>query len=267
MAKQVEVVSLDGGAKSGKSTIGNAIAKVVTPHRRVKVADAGAYYRRNTVGAFDFLGIDGSGEISEQDLDTATAAVVKSGLAFNDDFEWGDLERPEVQKWVSRVGRRPLVQQAAKGWFEVTVTQAEQDADVLIINARNPRLHMAQWLANGPLRVAVELYVDCEPEEAARRKLIKEGVFTPDQGMLDRETLEIYKRRYSDLTRPTDKFRLPEQTVDFDLGYDLAETVAASRHAAPDIAPLPISFDTTYMPFEEMELAAQGLALTALRLC
>jgi len=259
-------VSIDGGAKTGKSTVGDAIARAITQYRKVKVADAGAFYRRVTVGVFGEFGNDISSLADDLALDHAIQVTLRKGTAFDDSYPWGDLERPEVGDWVSIVGRRSSVQQEAMRWYEQIVMQAAESVDVLVINARNPVSHLKKWLDNRTLHLSLELYTDCDPKVAAYRKLTGHGVSNPSAKQIKLETEAIIARRKGDLTRPTDTFVLPTTWVSFNLGDDPAKTVEQWRAINFAGGYSPIRFDTSDMPKLDMEQAVEGLVLAALDL-
>lgn len=264
MHKPIPVISIDGGAKTSKSTVCTAVAEILSQKMRVKTADAGAFVRRNTAAVFYVLGKNDLSGLSDAEIDNAVDKAVADGTAFDDGFDWGDLERPDVSRWVSVIGKRPAVQEAKMKWYGILIEQTVGTADVLVINARNPRLHMRKWLDNGQARVVLELFTQCEPREAARRKLLGHGITDFTEQQLAEETQGVIDRRNLDLTRPTDTFIEPTNLLPYALGDDPQEVIQKMWTIDPAEAPLPISFDTTAMTKEQMIEAAQSLALAAL---
>lgn len=262
--KPIPVVSIDGGAKTSKSTVMSAVADILQTKMRAKTADAGAFYRRVTAAVFNVLGAEDLTNFTEQQIDKAIDQAIANGTAFDDDFVWGDLERPSVSRWVSVTSKRPIVQQEAMKWWAITASQARSDADILVVNGRNPRIHLAEQLQNGEVKIVLELFTMCQPREAARRKLLGHGITDFTEAQLAEETQGIIDRRNLDLTRPTDTFIEPTNLLPYALSDQPKEVVQKMWQGSKSEVPLPISFDTTHMTKLEMIDAAQKLALAAL---
>lgn len=265
MPTRIQTVLIDGGAKTSKSTVGTAICEALARYKHVAVGDAGRFVRQVTFAALEALGVDGREDIADADLDRAIKAVVQAETAFDENYIWGNLESPEINRWVSVVGKRPAVQQQKMDWYGALLHRARQNGDeVLVINARNPRSHLKKWA--GELELKLEIFTDCDPKVAAVRKLLGHGVPKPSPDLVEKERLAIIERRELDLTRPTDTFVVPKKFVPYDAGGDVQDIIAKSRKAPADTAPLPILFDTSDMSKPGMERAAQQLALAALGL-
>ncbi len=269
MPERIKVILGDGGAKTMKSSVSKAMYDAISQHAQVTVADAGRFVRQVTVAAFKYMGIDGKSEdIPSDALDEAIRAVVAAGTAFDETYEWGDLESPEVNRWVTVVGLRPEVQAQKMTWYERTIEQAIARGDeVLVFNSRNPRAHLTRWLGT-VLDLRLELFTDCDPAVAARRKLLNEGVSDPTPEVLKAEELAIIKRRKMDIERPTDPYVPPQldQLVRYESGSDPQAVIAQTWDVDPAEAPRPILFDTTNMTKEVMSRNVQELALFALGL-
>jgi cytidylate kinase len=270
MPRQIEVISVDGGAKTSKSTVSEAITEALRLEgKNVKAADAGRFIRQITSASLQDLGATDPDQDISTELDAAIARVIAADSAFDPTRQWDDLESRVVNRWVSEVGKRQSVQQQKMLWYKKIVEQAQAEGvEVLVINARNPISHLAVLAQAGSLHVCLSLFTDCDPREAAIRKLRSHGVTEPSGKEIEKERAAIIARRQLDLTRPTDTFIRPADAdmLQYTLADSAAETIRRANAAAIAGAPQTILFDTSTMTKQAMEAAASGLATTALEL-
>jgi hypothetical protein len=263
-------VLLDGESKVGKTSVSNAIASNLSSDYRVEVADAGAFFRRMTVGVFDWLEVQSAVGVPAAEVDEALAKILAEGIPYDNNYPFGDLERKEVGDFVSNIGRRALSQRAAEEWFAVTAERARAaDTEVLVMNARNPRAR----LAGIDVGVCLELIVKCDPEIAGYRAAVGLGFANPTEAQVKAQTAKVIERRTLDRTR------LPEDNPYLDPPFELPFTLGASPSqrvievswvplpacsSIESSLPHPIEFDTSRMQIDEMRLGVQALARSAL---
>lgn len=260
----------DGESKVGKTSVTNAIVEGLTPDYSVEVADAGAFYRRLTVATLDRLPVRSEGQpIDPVDLEIVLDGVIADGVAYEDSYEWGDLERPEISSLVSTVGRSS--QKAGKEWYGRTAAKAlESHLDVLVLNGRNPRARLCAAETGIPaakLGLCLELVIQCDPEVAGQRAAYAHYGSDPSAVQVAEQRALIIERRRTDRERPDTPYVDPVCLVPFEVG-DLAVEHALDS-AWKNFAKLPpaaIGFDTSHMPMDIMTASVQALARTALSL-
>ena len=258
-----EIVLLDGETKVAKTAISEGIKQTLGARGPVVAGDAGQVFRRFTSLVSHEIGDKPFPR--EERLDKVLGAVIKSGLALDDTYAFGDLERPVIRENVSQVGERDIAQDAAETWFEDMADLAwEKDAS-LLLNARNPRARLAGWLGERGLSPTVEFYLQCGPDVAAHRMLRGNGNTAPSPTELMAARTQIVGRRQLDRQRARNPFVEPAHVVPFVPGVTSAgEVVAASWDAPAEIAPYYIGFDTTPMPKDEMLDYAEQIVAAAL---
>ena len=208
------LITVDGEAKTAKTTAGSAISYALREQgMNVFEADAGAFFRRLTVGALELLGfrdltgIEVLADISETDLHRILPEVIEKDLAY-EKREWGGLIKFKiVEKYVSVIGKTIDSQNAMDDWYGRMLQAATQDPyDVLVINARNPR----ERLLNSAIPVPDLPLVYCKPREAARRILFARGNKNPTPLQLNVQETDVVTRRTSDRERSHYPYVEPE---------------------------------------------------------
>jgi hypothetical protein len=148
-------------------------------------------------------------------------------------------------------------------WFERTVAASvTDDADVIVINGRDPRQRLQGWLTRNRLRPALDMLVQCDVGEAARR--VAGGA---DAATVRDQAELIEKRRQDDREREIFPFEgAAGAMVSFEpsvYGGDLdwaAEQAALSAWAAEGDRPSTVVMDTTCLSLAGTQKAVAALA-------
>jgi hypothetical protein len=202
-------------------------------------------------------------------LEQMAAIVYASRRPFTPDPTLGDLQRPAISGSVAVLSQLPLVQQAGAEWYLQAILAAQAaHAEVIVLDGRNPRQRVADVAAANGLQVstALDLYMSCEAEEAARRVLLARGIAQPTAEQLSAQTAAVTTRRDEDRNRAERPFTAPEVSVPFRQGIGAAEAaVTASWQPEGDHElPLTIMLDNTHLAKPDMLAMVATLAATAL---
>jgi cytidylate kinase len=258
-------IFLDGESKTGKTTVGSAIEADLAKDYQVYKAVAGSFYRRLTV-----LAVEAHGEYTHGDLswlEDAMKGAIASREAYSEDRNWDAINSKEIDELVSVAGQLPIVQAAGKEWWPVMADRAlAQDADVLVVDGRNPRAMLADWRAGHDMPIALDLCVYCDVEVAALRYVRSQGVLEPSDAQLTDAKDSIVKRRALDRNRSVAAYEEPPNQIDFDSGVsDAGEVVHQAFQTNIAEPPQVIRFDTTHSPLEVTQVTAGALARAALQ--
>jgi cytidylate kinase len=258
-------IFLDGESKTGKTTVGAAIAADLSKKYRVYKAIAGSFYRRLTVLALESHG----GTYTHDDLawlEAAIQRVIAGREAYNEDRNWDAINSKAIDELVSVAGQFPATQAAGNEWWSIMADPALQnDAEVLVVDGRNPRLQLAEWRLTHELPIALDLCVYCDPEVAAQRYVHSLGAANPSAEQLATAQAEIMKRRALDRNRPAAPYVEPPDQIVFNSGVtDAAEVVRQAFTADVSEPPQVIRFDTTNSPLPLTKVTAGQLARAAL---
>jgi cytidylate kinase len=218
------VVSLDGPASSGKSSVGAAAAQALG----YRFCDTGLLYRALTWLALD-RGVDVEDAGSLTDLVPAVSlAQDRAGRLTRVRVDGRDVthlvHRPRVDRSVSQVARHPAVRSALR-----PVQRA--------IAAEGPIVMAGRDIGSVVLPGAdLKLYLDASVEERARRRAQERGVEpgTPAFAALERELRERDERDRARSVVPPDAVVIRTDGNAFD--QTVAEVVRAIRTAAADPA-------------------------------
>ncbi len=241
---------LDGPSKTAKTSIGRHLKNVLQSEIKgeVRLAIAGEFFRRMAMLCVEEVGDDPSSEDLQQQL----TRVIATEDAFDEGRKWGDLQTELADTMSSRVGSYGEAQEAMGVWYDRTTTRAHaDDVELLIIDARNPRLHVEGV-------VALDLFLDCDIDTAVRR-------MSPPVGQESQLRRKLIERRRSDEVRPD----LPMQGPRFDaVPYtlytpDYVDEIVASMNHVPN-RPAPVYFDNSELALVPMLEAATLLSRAAL---
>jgi cytidylate kinase len=260
-------IYVDGETKTGKGSASEAIAKALENEGYNVYYDvAGDFYRRYTALAREQLELGEDDALPDGDtLETVAKQLYDSKKIFERPEGLGDLQRPAISKYVSMLGELPLAQLAGKEWWAMTLRQVyKAGANVFVVDGRNPRLRMQEAIEKTGLGLttALDLYMTCEPREAARRTLLTSGVTTPTLEQISEETAHVADRRSRDRLRADTPFIVPANAIHYDSvstsTHDVL-TQAWVAHGAQEL-PTTIIIDNTTIAKPDMLAAVCGLA-------
>lgn len=226
-AKRAFIVTIDGPAGTGKSTVAHRLAKRLG----LEFLDTGAMYRAAALEALE-RGIDPA--------DGPRVAALVRGMTLR--FDWSQdppsllvdgrgvgerIRTPVVTRAVSAVASNPLVRQ------EMVVAQRA-------IAAAHPRL-VTEGRDQGSVvfpDAHVRIYLDAQPEVRARRRveqLRSKGIDAVESEVLsqilERDRIDS-SRRDGPLVCPRGADVLDTSTIDVDEVIDRLEEIVRSRAAA-----------------------------------
>jgi cytidylate kinase len=197
-------IAIDGPAASGKSTVGERLAKVLG----YLFFDTGVMYRAVTWVALQRLG-----SVEDESAVTRLAEAVQIDVqppsredgrqadvwADGEDVTWA-IRRPEVDQWVSRVAAYPGVRQA--------MTQQQRR-----IGLRGKVVMIGRDITTVVLPEAeAKIYLDASVEERARRRYLERKARGEDVSYED--ILEgLRQRDYLDSTRAVAPLRVAPDAI------------------------------------------------------
>ena len=274
-AHELLAVYVDGESKTGKGAAGESIAQTLTDRGEAVYYDvAGDFYRRYTAMVRRELGLDEADELeSGEALDTAAQNLYQSGRAFERDPELGDLQRPAISDSVATLAKLAVAQAAGAEWFMRSLqAAADQGASVIVLDGRNPRDRVNDELPQLPniaVRIALDLYMTCDPGEAGRRVLVSRGVAEPTRAQIDAESSIVATRREQDRRRSDRPFVEPSESVSFWPAHQSAHEVIDHTWQTELFGSLPatVTLDNTAILKDEMLAAVTDLAVEALQVC
>ena len=264
-------IYIDGETKTGKGAASKVIASSLSEKGfNVYYDVAGDFYRRYVAQVRRHLSLtDDDALPSGKVLEDAAREVHEKRLAFEQDDTLGDLQRPAIGKSVSVMAELPFVQRAGEAWWVITIKRAQEaGADVLVIDARNPRLRMqeAKKVSGVVVKTTLNLFMTCDPDEAARRTLLGNGVPHPTDEQIATERVNVISRRERDRQRADNPFILPAASVPYiPAVMSVSSVIRQSWHKQPDDAELPttVTLDNTKISKPEMLAAVSSLACAA----
>lgn len=264
-------VFVDGETKTGKGAAGEAIAEALKQDgHKVYYDVAGDFYRRYVGMVRRELQLDETTPlpIGPELTETATR-LYKSGQAFDLDESLGDLQRPAINDSVSLLGEEAIAQQAGADWYAQSIARAhEQGAEILVLDGRNPRHRVTDELPGLTIavRTALDLYLTCEPHEAARRVLVGRGDLEPTEAAKQPIKDQIDNRRSRDRTRVDRPFLPPAESVAFVPGEHAVDMILKEAWDEERFTRLPatITLDNTHILKPEMLSAVSELAVGAI---
>lgn len=264
-------IYIDGETKTGKGAASKVIASVLGEKGLNVYYDvAGDFYRRYVAQVRRHLGLTDEDPLpTGKALEDAAREVHEKRLAFEDDETLGDLQRPAIGKSVSVMAELAVVQRAGGEWWVIILKRAKAaGADVIVIDARNPRLRMEEAMkASGVIvKTALNLFMTCDPDEAARRSLLGNGVAKPTDEQIATERVTVISRRERDRQRAENPFILPAASVPYiPAVMSVSSVIRQSWHKQPDEAELPttVTLDNTKISKPEMLAAVSSLACAA----
>jgi len=260
--------TVDGQTKTGKGAASQAIADTLRDAGYSVYYDvAGDFYRRYVALVRLELGLSEDEKLpTVTELERAAKLVHERRDAFKPDADLGDLQRPAISNSVSVLGELPLAQQAGSEWWRISLENAlTQHADVFVVDGRNPRdrIREAGTKVAGNVQIALDLYMRCDPAEAARRNLLIHADHVPTAEEIEVERSHIEARRNRDLERIDYPFLQPVSGISFDAEHDDVSRVLEAAWAEQDDMELPqtIVLDNTNIAKDLMIRAVCDLAL------
>lgn len=266
-------VYVDGESKTGKGAAGEAISQTLKQHGEDVYYDvAGDFFRRYTAMVRHELGL-AEADLLETGpaLEKAAATLYETGRAFEHDPAVGDLQRPAISDSVATLAKLAIAQQAGAEWFMRAVqAAAKTGASVIVLDGRNPRHRVNDELPKFDdivVRTALDLYMTCDVDEAARRVLLTRGVARPTPEQIDAEAVIVKARRDLDRNRSDRPFLEPAEHVSYWPTHQTADEIIAASWDTARFSEVPatITLDNTAIPKDDMLAAVTGLALEALQ--
>jgi hypothetical protein len=164
----------------------------------------------------------------------------------------------------------------ATGWYERTAQNAlDKDADLLLINGRQPRQVLSRWLGRTGVVPTIEFWAQCDSVTAAERVLLgrKKPIADADK---EHEQKNIENRRAADMLHTEFPVIPPKNAVHYIHYPTLAEVTSLlavqeswQTNGCPDTTeadlPRPIIFDNTNMSKNVMKRTAGLLVANAIR--
>lgn len=258
-------IFLDGESKTGKTTVGLAVERALSPYFKIHTTAAGSFYRRVTLLAVELhQAADGADTAW---LEAALKEALASDAAYDEERDWTNAHSPKVDELVSVAGQFEFMQAAGRDWWHKTADLAlEQAVDVLVVDGRNPRKKLARWRAEHPdaMPIALDLCVYCTPEEAGRRYAADYADGEPTADQIAAATAMIDNRRHLDRSRAASPYEEPANQLLFEpLTGDAVTTIRESFESAKGDPPRVIRYDTTESPMPITLHQAGALAQSA----
>lgn len=200
------VVTIDGSAGSGKSTTAAAAAARLG----FRHLDSGAIYRAVTVGLLETGSVDPVLESVTGEELAALAIEVKWRAGRMEVWAHGnriperDLRSERVTAMVSQVSAIPAV----RAWL-LDLQRSTRAAPGLVAEGRD----MGSVVFP---EADVKVYLDADPRERARRRILQRGMLSPGPAEIEAEAARLERRDDSDSSRRVAPLRRPEDAVVID---------------------------------------------------
>lgn len=266
----LRAVYIDGETKTGKGAASKAIADALNSQYNVYYDVAGDFYRRYVALVRQQLQLTEAADLpTGAVLQKAAEAVYAGRQAYDRNIDLGDLQRPAISTSVSLLGELPVAQRAGAEWFALSIERAAaESAEVIVLDGRNPRHRVEDELPNLTItvRTALDLYMTCEPAEAARRAWLNRGITNPSGEQIAAETEHVIERRTRDRNRVDRPFLQPSASVAYQPAeMDAKRAVRLSwQPEGVEKLPLAITIDNTNFELSNMLAAVIELAQEAL---
>ena len=257
-------IFVEGETKTGKGAASEAIAKTLEAQGlKVYYDVAGNFFRRYVAIIRRRLQLSENDPLppTQELIDVATE-LYRSGEAFEMDPTLGDLQRPTISQCVSILGELPIAQQAASDWFGSSLKRANAaKADVLLLDGRNPRLHIEMLQAELGIKVdtVLDIYMMCDPVVAAARMIDATASHVDNKAAAD----SIIDRRRRDRMRPDWPFIEPTNSIYFTPGSRKSNEIIAETWRASAV--LPIKVDNSVVDKALLEQSLTDLTIAALK--
>ncbi len=222
------VVAIDGPAGSGKSSTAKAVARALG----YRYLDSGAFYRGITLAALR-AGIDPSdwNDLTPERLDDlgVSGEPGEDGylITIRGEDASAAIRSPEVNASVSRMAAVPAV----RAWL-LDALRAAGARGGLVADGRDIGTVVFP-------RADLKLFLDCAPEERARRRLLQQGAERPSDEEIRAEADRLTARDDSDARRPIapllqapDAVLLDTTHLDFDAQVDAIVRLVRERESA-----------------------------------
>ncbi len=210
------VVAIDGSAGSGKSTTAAAVAARLG----FRHLDSGAIYRAVTLGLLEVRPGDAAphrvtpAELAALAIDLKWLGGRAEVWALGDRIRDEDLRSERVTALVSRVSAIPAVR--------ACLLDLQRSA------AAGPGL-VAEGRDMGSVvfpKAEVKVYLDADPRERARRRILQRGTRSPGPAEIETEAARLGRRDERDSSRSVAPMRRAEDAVVIDTtGLDPAEQI------------------------------------------
>ena len=210
------ILAIDGPAGSGKSSTARAVARALG-YRHL---DSGAFYRALTFAALEAgLPPESWDRLTVPQVEGLGVSATPAGGGFTlrvAGREVGDdIRTPEVNTHVSRMAAVPAVRE----WLLTALRQAGESGR-LVADGRDIGTVV---FPDAELKV----FLVCAPEERARRRLREQGIATPGDQEISRETERLTGRDAADESRPVAPLvRAPDAVLVDTTGLDFDEQVS-----------------------------------------
>jgi cytidylate kinase len=260
----MQAIFLDGEAKTGKTTVGHAIREVLSEDYKVHSAVRGAFFRRLVVLALEINQVKPT-PTGTSWIDEALRDAIASDMAYDEDRDWSTIESAEVSGMVAVAGQYDFVQAAADEWDVRTANHAlMEDAEILLIDGRNPRAKLSVWCKANNVPTALDLCIHCDDEIAGARLLMSRGIAKPTKAQLEEATQNIRSRRQMDRTRLHSPYVAPANQLEFDADHSTAEEIVQQSFAdTVTDPPRTIGFDTSNSSVDHTRPIVASLAKAA----
>jgi hypothetical protein len=256
-------IFVEGETKTGKGAASEAIAKTLEEHGLQVYYDvAGNFFRRYVAIIRRQLQLAEDAALpATAELTAIATELYTNGGAFDLDDSLGDLQRSTISRCVSILGELPIAQQAASDWFGMSLKQAHAvGADVLLLDGRNPRLHIEALSVELGLtiRTILDVYMECDPNVAASRMMNA----TASAEEVQAAASIIIDRRRRDRMRPEWPFIEPAKSIKCTPGERLAADIIADTQK--ELLVLPVVLDNSRVSKAELEQSLADLTSAAL---
>lgn len=264
----IKAIYVDGETKTGKGAASKAIADALTDAGYEVYYDvAGDFFRRYVAIVREFLDLDeGEALPTGEELLQVAKAVHETRRAYKPDSTLGNLQRSSISRSVSVLGALPFVQAAGVEWYRLAAESAhDSGADVLVLDGRNPRARIAEsGFDKLFVQTVLDLYMTCDPAEAARRTLHGRGIDDPTDEIVERESHHVIDRRERDRQRADRPFIPPEPSLRYVSETTTPhEAIAATWNESADNPPTALLFDNTVIRMPDMLELVSAIALAA----
>jgi cytidylate kinase len=262
----MDVITLDGPSKTGKTHLGSHMRTELAPEvdGLIRFDSIGNFFRRMTAVIIEEVGPTPD----EAEMLAQLYKVIVSEVAFDNDRDWPDLGSDEINNLASTVG--PHAQSTLETWADrASAIARAQRTDLWIVDGRNPSRTLGSELKKPDMHLVLDLFVHTEVEMAAERT--------------GTDLAQLKRRRAQDVAGPNPLLVYPAKSVPYEpitvgpsdkwfMPVTVEAQVIADTWHADSLLPTPVFLDTTTLGdtdddlgLEKFLTAGTDLARTALQ--
>lgn len=199
------IITIDGPAGSGKSSTARAVARALA----IRHLDSGAFYRALTLAALDAgIPVERWNELTSEQLDALGVQATQGPAGYVFSVRGRDITQELRSERVNAAVSRMAAVPAVRHWLFEHLRAAARGTD-LVADGRDMGTVVFP-------EADLKVFLTCDLESRARRKLRERGVENPDADALQAEMRSLAERDRLDSSRSHSPLRPAPDAVRLD---------------------------------------------------